>query len=364
MILDRYIQKEILSKLGWIMVFLVLILTSDKFVDYLADAAAGNLPNDMVLEILGMKMMSLLPRLLPIALFLGVILALTRMSQDRELTIVSSAGIAERFKTISVLKFSSLFSMIVFAASFYFSPWAEKNVREISNRAAIESDISGISAGKFREFSKGDTVVYVEDMDRERINMKNVFLQVREDDELGVLNSASARYKTMPDTGSRYVLFENGNRYVGMPGRSDYQITHYKTYAVLLKTGDEEPGDLHLDTLPTSELWGDARPHYQAEIQWRLSFVFATFLLPVFAVAVNRHSANDSRYIPVFICILAYLIYSNLLGLSKSMLYWNRIPDYIGLWWVHLIMLITILSLFYFPTILKRIRLYRNTKIA
>ncbi|NIN35350.1 MAG: LptF/LptG family permease, partial [Gammaproteobacteria bacterium] len=124
MILDRYIQKEILSKLGWIMVFLVLILTSDKFVDYLADAAAGNLPNDMVLEILGMKMMSLLPRLLPIALFLGVILALTRMSQDRELTIVSSAGIAERFKTISVLKFSSLFSMIVFAASFYFSPWA------------------------------------------------------------------------------------------------------------------------------------------------------------------------------------------------------------------------------------------------
>ncbi|NIN35351.1 MAG: LPS export ABC transporter permease LptF, partial [Gammaproteobacteria bacterium] len=87
--------------------------------------------------------------------------------------------------------------------------WAEKNVREISNRAAIESDISGISAGKFREFSKGDTVVYVEDMDRERINMKNVFLQVREDDELGVLNSASARYKTMPDTGSRYVLFEN-----------------------------------------------------------------------------------------------------------------------------------------------------------
>jgi lipopolysaccharide export system permease protein len=364
MILDRYIQKEILSKLGWIMVFLVLILTSDKFVDYLADAAAGNLPNDMLLEILGMKMMSLLPRLLPIALFLGVILALTRMSQDRELTIVSSAGIAEQFKIISILKFSMLFSIIVFAASFYISPWAEKEVREISHRAAIESDITGISAGKFREFSKGDTVVYVEDMDRERINMKNVFLQVREDDELGVLNSATARYVTMPDTGSRYVLFENGNRYVGKPGRRDYQITHYRTYAVLLKPGDDEPGDLHLDTFSTSDLWGDSRPHYQAEMQWRMSFVFATFLLPIFALAVNRHSGNDSRYVPVFICILAYLIYSNLLGLSKSMLYWDRIPDYVGLWWVHLIMLITILILLNINAVRTRLRLYRNTKQA
>ena len=364
MILDRYIQKEILSKLGWIMVFLVMILTSDKFVDYLADAAAGNLPNDLILEILGMKMMSLLPQLLPIALFLGVILALTRMSQDRELTIVSTSGITEGFKLLSILKFSAFFSVIVFAASFYFSPWAEKNVREISSRAAVESDISGISAGKFREFSKGDTVVYVEDMDRERINMKNVFLQVREDNELGVLNSATARYVTKPDTGSRYVLFENGNRYVGMPGKRDYQITHYRTYAVLLKPGDDEPGDLHLDTLPTSEIWGDPRPQYQAEVQWRMSFVFATFLLPVFALAVNRLSGNDSRYIPVFICVLAYLIYSNLLGLSKSMLYWRRIPDYVGLWWVHLAMLITIIILINFSAIRTRVRLFWKRKAA
>ena len=43
MILERYIQREILAKLGWIMLFLLAILASNRFVDYLADAAAGDL---------------------------------------------------------------------------------------------------------------------------------------------------------------------------------------------------------------------------------------------------------------------------------------------------------------------------------
>jgi lipopolysaccharide export system permease protein len=359
-ILEQYIHREILSKLGWILAFLVLILTSDKFVDYLADAAAGNLPNDLIFNILAMKMMSLIPRLLPIALFLGVMLALSRMSQDRELTIVSAAGISEYFKIFSILKFAFMFSIIVFIASFYVSPWAEKNVREIGYRAAIESDITGISSGKFREFSKGDTVVYVEDMDRDKDQMTNVFLQVREEDELGVLSSTGARFVTKQNTGSRYVLFENGSRYVGQPGSRDYQITRYKTYAVLLKTGDSGQGERRMETLPTSELWKDPRPHYQAELQWRMSFVFATLLLPVFALGVNRYFRDDSRYIPIFICVLAYLIYSNLLGLSRTMLEWNRLPGYIGLWWVHLSLLISIVSLLYLPSVKRWYLSYKS----
>jgi lipopolysaccharide export system permease protein len=358
-ILERYLQREILSRLGWILVFLVLILASDKFVDYLADAAAGNLPNDLIFNILAMKMMSLLPRLLPVALFLGVILALSRMSQDRELTIVSGAGVAEYFKIFSIFKFSLMFAVLVFITSFYLSPWAEKNVREISYRAAIESDITGISSGKFKEFSKGDTVVYVEDMDNKKQQMRNVFLQVRQDDELGVLNSSGARFVTRPETGSRYVLFENGSRYTGQPGARDYQITRYRTYAVILKTGDDDPGERRMETLPSSELWQDPRPHYKAELQWRMSFVFATLLLPVFALGVNRYTGVDSRYVPIFICILAYLIYSNLLGLSRTLLEWDRIPGYIGLWWVHLCLLITVLLLIVFPHLSRWLRSLR-----
>ncbi|NNE39191.1 MAG: LPS export ABC transporter permease LptF [Gammaproteobacteria bacterium] len=351
LILERYIYREILSKLGWILMFLVLILSSDRFVDYLSDAAAGALPNHLIFKILIMKMLTMLPQLLPIVLFLGVLLALSRLSLDRELIIVSGSGLTERFKLFSIMKLSMGFSLLVFITSFFISPWAEGQFREIRNQAALEADISGIAAGRFREFSKGDMVVYVEKMDEENESMKNIFLHRKSDENIGVLNSASARYFVKPDSGSRYVLFENGNRYVGQPGDREYQITKYKTYGVLLDYGEVESEDVWLNTYPTSQIWQDTRPQYQAEFQWRLSFVFATLLLPAFALVINRYFGSDSRYIPVFICGLGYLIYSNLLGLSKSMLYWDRIPGYLGLWWVHFIFLIVIVLLFNGPSI-------------
>lgn len=350
LIIERYIYREILSKLGWIMMFLVLILSSNRFVDYLADAAAGDLPNHLIFKILLIKMLTMLPQLLPIVLFLGVVLALSRLSLDRELMIVSGAGLSERFKLISIIKLSSVFSIIVLLSSFFLSPWAEGQFRELRNQAAVEADISGIAAGRFREFSKGDMVVYIEEMDKQDESMRNIFLHRRTQEQSGVLNSASARYLIKPESGSRYVLFEDGNRYVGQPGQRDYQITQYRTYGVLMDYGEIESDDVWLNTFPTSQIWKDSRPQYKAEFQWRLSFVLATLLLPVFALVINRYFGSDSRYIPVFICGLVYLIYSNLLGMSKSMLYWDRIPGYLGLWWVHLLLLIVVILLFNGPS--------------
>ena len=351
MILERYIQKEILTKLGWIITFLLVILASDRFVDYLAEAAAGELATDLILQMLSMKMLSLLPRLLPVSLLLGVMLALSRMSQDRELTVVSSAGISEGYTIRSILKFSTLFATLVFMISFYVSPWAEAEVRDLTSRAETEADITGIAAGHFREFSKGDMVVYVEQMTNLNETMKNVFLQVRQNGQLGVLNADSARLFVKPETGSRYVRFTEGNRYVGEPGTLDYQITRFRNYAVLLRQGERGLSTGRVETLPTSVLLHSGQLPHRAELQWRLSFVIAVLLLPLFAFAINRYVTRDNRYVPVFICILVYLIYSNLLGLSRTLVQRGELPVSIGLWWVHLSLLSVTMLLLKYPAI-------------
>jgi len=337
-ILERYLYREILIRLAWITGILLLVLASHRFVDYLADAASGDIPAGLIFEMLYMKMLALLPKMLPAALFIAVILALSRMAQDRELVAMSGAGIAGSFKVISVLKFSLIYGLLVFAMSFYISPWAEGKVRELRNRAETESDIAGISAGRFREFSRGDRVVYVEEYDRENRRMVNVFLQIRQKGRVSLVNSDTSRFLVRPGSGSRYVLFENGTRYDGRPGDRDYQITDYRTYAVLLEQG--EPADIarRLEALPASELWGSPLSSHKAELQWRFSFVMASLLLPLFALAMNRYSINESRYVPLFTAILVYLIYSNLLGMSKTMLRRDEVPDYVGLWWVHLLL--------------------------
>ena len=239
MILERYIHREILSKLVWIIGILILVLTSHRFVDYLADAAAGKLPSDLIMKMLLVKMVAMLPRLLPVALFLAVIIALARLSRDKELVIISSAGIADRFQLVTVFKFALIFSVLIFIVSFFISPWAEGKVDDLKRRAQVESDITGLSAGQFKEFSKGDRVVYVEELGNGKESMKGVFLQVRQKEKLGVLKSNSAHYHIKPETGSRYIVFQNGRRYVGQPGALDYEITRYRSYGVLLEQGEQ-----------------------------------------------------------------------------------------------------------------------------
>ena len=351
MIFRRYIHKEILEKLGWIIGLLLLVLTSNRFVDYLADAAVGDLPSDLLFEMLGMKMLATMPKLLPIALFLAVILALSRLSQDKELTIVTAAGIPGSFQFWTVSQFAFVFSILIFILSFFIAPWAELNVANLREQAKVEADISGISAGQFREFSEGERVVYVEKLSPDKASMLNVFLQVRQEEDLGVLNSDSAHYTFSPVSGSRYVVFQHGRRYVGSPGDLDYQITEYRNYAVLLNDEEQKTPPAKLELIPTSELIGSKHVRHKAEMQWRISYVLTTLLLPLLAVALNRFAFSERRYTFIFVAIMIYFIYSNLLGISKSLVRRDKLSPYIGLWWVHLILILLIILIAKFPAI-------------
>jgi lipopolysaccharide export system permease protein len=350
MILERYIYREILEKLLWVLGLLLLILASNRFVGFLADAADGELPGELVLQMLTMKMLATLPKLLPISLFISVTLAMSRLTQDRELTVISVSGLAISFQTLTVLKFAFVFSLLVFVSSFIIGPWAVNGVSGLKGQAEQESDISGISAGQFKEFSKGDRIVFIENMSEDSELMENVFLQVRQHNDLGVLRSDTARYRFSERTGSRYIAFQHGRRYVGKPGNLDYQITDYRTYAVLIEQDDESKSVVKLEAVPSLKLIGSDLPPHKAELQWRMSYIFATLLLPILAVALNGLSFRETRYVPLFIAIMVYFIYSNLLGISKTLIKRDDLSPLIGMWWVHILLVMVIIAIFKYPS--------------
>lgn len=346
MILERYIHREVMEKLLWLTGLLVLIITSHRFVDYLADAAAGRIPGDLILKLLLMKVLALFPRLLPAAIFFAVILALTRMSSDKELLIMSGAGISGIHQLAYIFKFAFSFAIFVFFVSNFISPWAEERVDQLKIQARQEADIAGISAGRFKEFSRGDRVVYVQGLSEDKQIMNRVFLQVREKNRFGVLSSDTARFHQDGNTAGRYVLFENGHRYLGKPDKVDYQMTDFRTYAVLLGRGNNAADKRKPESVHSFDLFASDDPGWIAELQWRASFVIATLLLPLFAVMLNKLSFGDNRYVLMIIGILTYFIYSNLISISKTLLTREEIPPYLGIWWVHVLMLMLIAILF------------------
>jgi lipopolysaccharide export system permease protein len=58
-------------------------------------------------------------------------------------------------------------------------------------------------------------------------------------------------------------------------------------------------------------------------------------LLTLFALVFAYTQPRRGRYVSLFVAIVAYFLYSNLLGVGDAMLKRGRVPEDLGLWWVH-----------------------------
>lgn len=364
MIIRRYIHLEILQRLLWVAGLLFLIYSSDKFVGYLADAAAGDISSSLVFELLWLKLVSVLPKLLPVTLFLAVILTYSRLISDNEMAILFTTGMSKLDQLKIVAWFVLPFCIFVAVISFYVAPWSEVRLSELKNQARQDADITGIAAGQFKEFSKGDRIVYVESLSGDKATMQNIFIQIRQHGKLGVLTSDRGFIEVDKDSGQTYIKFEDGRRYVGTPGELDYRITEYKTYGILLEVNEDalDAGG-RLESIPTALLFYSDLAAHKAELQWRASSIFACLLLSLLAVLLSQMSIGEKRYALIFISMLIYFIYSNLLGVSKSLLKRDEISSVIGLWWVHALLIIALLILYYLPQIRRRLKQNKGPQV-
>ena len=179
--------------------------------------------------------------------------------------------------------------------------------------------------------------------------MKDVFLQVRQEENLGVLASDNAYFQYDRNSGNKYIVFNDGQRYVGEPDTLDYEITEYEKYAILIENVTRKSEILKTSALTTEEIISSDNMNYKAEFQWRISLIIICFCLSLFSVLLVQSSSNEKRSTPFVIGISVYLIYSNLLGIAQTLLRREIIPEFVGLWSVHIIFMLVLFILYYFP---------------
>jgi len=353
LILERYIYLEITQRLFWIALILVLVFSTEKFVDFLGDAAAGRIPTEFVFKLLGLKLISMQTEMLPVILFLSVLLAFSRLNQDNELVIMAASGIGKKHLLWMVTRYGLLFSIVVGMVSFIAAPWAKNKIDELKSEAWQSADITGIVAGKFKELDQGKGVVYVESLSDDKQSMQNVFLQLTHNGKNSVLRSNSARFEISPVNQSRYIVFENGTRYLGHPGSVDYQITEYEKHGVLIQAAAQEMVFRSIEAMPTGVLMLSPLPRHQAEFQWRVSALIICILLGFLAVLLNQYPFGQKKFTLILIAILIYFVYHNLIGISKSLIEREILSPIIGLWWVHGFFLLILISIYYYPRFVR-----------
>ena len=286
-----------------------------------------------------------------------MLLSFTRMANDRELVVMLAAGISRRFQLATVLRFAVFYSAMVMLFTLFIAPWAEQQMHQLKEIAKQRADIAGIRPGQFKEFNKGERIVYVQNPSADNLSMEDIFLYVKDDDrkstlkKQGVLTADTARFKNDKVSGNRYIEFQQGRRYVIEPKQLNYQITEFDTYALLTEQAAAKNSRLKTEALPTFMLFNSDNRAHQAELQWRISLIIACMLLPILSVMlIQIHTREEKRYGPFIIAISIYLIYSNLLGISQTLIRKETIPAFIGVWWVHALLIAAIAMLFYLST--------------
>ena len=86
--LDRYLSRELAQSVMAAFVVLGLISLGGVFADLLSEIARGRVPAGLMLSQLGLRVVTFLPILLPLALMLGILLAMGRLYRDSERLVV------------------------------------------------------------------------------------------------------------------------------------------------------------------------------------------------------------------------------------------------------------------------------------
>jgi len=345
LVIDRYILKEIFYTLLVVLFVLLVIFLSNRFVRVLADASAGDLASEYVLTLLAMKTLASMVIILPLGLFMAVLLGLSRLYKDSEMVALAACGVSVRGIYRSVLALALVVAAAVAAVSFYIAPWAEEQSYRMRDAQEAQSLLTGLIPGRFTEPQGAAGVMYFERLSANGALMHDVFIQQHRSEGEVVL-SAERGLRWQDETGAQYLVLMDGYRYEGLPGDADFRVIRFEQHAVRIEARDVAPTLRKQRARPTGELIGSDDPADVAELQWRVSMPLAVLFLSLLAVPLSRTSPRQGKYAKLFVAVLIYLIYSNLLGVSNSWLARGRLAPEIGMWWVHVAMLFSIWLLF------------------
>ena len=338
-IIDRLFISQLSKMMLGVMTVLSLILLSQRLVRLFSKVSEGELSTDVVLSLVGLNMGLLIIKILPVAMLLATLLVLGRMYRDQEMTALFSAGIG--FKQIyrSIFMFAAPLFALTLYLSLVSAPMLMQTMEQLKSDDQSNLDIRGISAGRFNEYSRGDLVFYVEDISEDN-KMHNVFIQNRQHGSLGITSSKSGEMRVDPDTGDRFIILKDGNRYEGTPGQADYKITSFKEYGVVVAQKSDIVVAFDTKELTTAELMALDTPRAMSELQRRWSIPLAVLSFALLAVPISRVSPRAGMYGNLLTAMLVYIIFENFMSLSHSWLLKGAISPWLGVWWVHVLIVV------------------------
>jgi len=228
-------------------------------------------------------------------------------------------------------------TILLFVLLMYVKPMIAQQRAQLTAEIRSQAEVDTLLIGQFNRASTGG-VLFLESEDKGNKSINNVFFQQIKEDVNHV--DLSKRTNThIDEQGRRYMMMHEGTHYIGNAGEPDFKIIKYKDYGIHI---DKKNVRAHLSesTRDASELWKSDRPEDRAELQWRITLPLATIIVAFMALPLSHTDPRSGRYAKLALALILYLVYSNMLGIGKTWIVQEKVPIWVGTWWVHIIAII------------------------
>ena len=360
-ILGRYVLREV--ALAWLVVtgVLLLILLANQVAGVLERAAVNQYPQGVVLELIWLGALQNLSLLVPVGLLLGVVLAFGRLYHDSEMAAALACGVTPANIYLSVGLLAALVASGLAWLTLVLAPDATARALTLRNAAVRAGQFAPIAPGKFRTFGGGSAVVYAEDVNPDG-TLANVFVERNRGPLVEVALAGRARHAITPDGMTHTITLYDGERFEGVPGSAEFRIVRFAEHVVPVQVPVLTDAVKNLEGQPTWALLESRDPDRRAELHWRIAMPTMCIVLTLLAVPLARLRPRQGRYARIWLAIVIYFVYSNLISAGKVWIARGTIPEALGLWWTHAVVVLLALAVITGPGLATRLR-YRIRRL-
>ncbi len=354
-ILGRYILREVVT--AWLLVtgVLLVILLAQQIAGVLERAAVNQFPQAVVLELIYLGTLQNLSILVPVGLLLGVVLTFGRMYHDSEMAAALACGVGPKVVYLPIAALAVVVTGLLAWLTLVLAPEATQRTMSLRNAAVRAGQFAPIAAGKFRTFGGRSAVVYAEDVNSDG-TLGNVFVEQNRGSRVEVAVADRARHTVTPDGLTHTITLYDGERFEGVPGTPEWRIVRFAEHIIPVQVPALSDVVKNLDAQPTRALYGSSDPVKRAELHWRVALPIMCVVLTLLAVPLSRLNPRQGRYARVWLAGLIYFVYANLISAGKVWLARGTVPESIGLWWTHALVVLLALGVIFMPRVIARLR--------
>ncbi|MFM7533433.1 MAG: LPS export ABC transporter permease LptF [Rubrivivax sp.] len=317
MLFDSSLRKELGRTFAATLMVILTIALTNMLIRTIGQAAGGSVAPQDVALLLGYFALAYLPMMLSLSLFVAVVLVVGRMYRDQEMAVWFASGVGLARFVRPMLAMAAPVLVVIGVLLAWVWPWVNAQSVELRERYQQRSDLSRVAPGVFQASADGRRVFFVERDEADPQRARNVFILMQLQEVESVTSARSGRLETVD--GERWLVLDSGQRSETDLATGEHQTASFAQYRVRV----DDQRARQASTRPpfatrTLDLLRNPTAANQGELAWRVGLFLAGGVLLLLALglsAVNPRRANNWN---LLFSLLGFVVYTNLVNLSKS----------------------------------------------